>query len=89
MYLYSHGLSGGVTGPDGQRIAMTGGLAEILKKNGWRPGMSVVFVACNTGRRENSIAEQFSKHYNTPTMAPDRQVWYSWFGPSNDLHGQN
>lgn len=88
MDVYAHGWPGGIVGPDGQKITSTADLADFLSKNGWRKGMPVVIWACNTGRGKDSIAERFSRDYQTPTMAPDRQIWYSPLGPSDQPTGK-
>ena len=89
MFLYAHGNPNGVMGPDGKLVTDTKTLADLLKQSGWKPGMPVVFQACNTGRGDNSIAERFSRDFNTPTMAPDRQLWYSPIGVDTVPTGKN
>ncbi|WP_147675784.1 hypothetical protein [Xanthomonas massiliensis] len=56
------------------------GIAQALKDAGWKPGEPVEFKGCRSGQGENSIAEQFSKKYNTPTSGATQYMWYSSIG---------
>lgn len=47
-------------------------LAELIKKSGlWDPGMPVVIWGCNSGKGNNSIAQQLSDELGTWVKAPD------------------
>jgi hypothetical protein len=81
--VYGHGYPGGIWDAVSQQwITTPDQLAALLTKHGWKKGQPVILWACQTGRRQDngkpSIAEQFARKYNTPTMAPTRQLWYDY-----------
>ena len=50
-------------------------LLGILKSNGWKNGQPIVLYACDSGRGDNSFAEQLSKISNGQVVAPTARVW--------------
>ncbi|MCC7633319.1 RHS repeat-associated core domain-containing protein [Stenotrophomonas rhizophila] len=57
-------------------------IAEMLKNAGWVPGQPVDFMGCRSAQGENSIAERFSKAYNTPTTGATNYMWFNAKGVS-------
>ena len=52
-------------------------LAKKIKKEAetWKPGTKITLNACNTGKGDNSIAQQLSKILHTTVVAPDQPTW--------------
>ena len=56
------------------------GVADALRKGGWKEGEPVEFKGCRSGQGENSIAEQLAKKYNSPTRGATQYMRYNQNG---------
>ncbi|HEX7819335.1 MAG TPA: RHS repeat-associated core domain-containing protein [Sphingobium sp.] len=50
---------------------------NLLMKRGCKPTQPVLFFGCQAGKGSRSIADQYAKQYGVPTMANDRDLWWS------------
>lgn len=57
-------------------------VAAMLKNAGWKPGEPVDFMGCRSAQGDHSIAERFSKAYNTPTTGATNYMWFNPGGVS-------
>ena len=53
-------------------------LKAELKELGCEEDMPVEFASCNTGKGDNSIAQNFSRIWKPNVGAPDQFVWWDW-----------
>lgn len=52
-------------------------LATVIKNHPkYKQGMPVYLLSCNTGKGDNSFAEQLSAQMKTDVVAPDEILWY-------------
>lgn len=52
-------------------------LAKVIQNHPkYTEGMPVYLLSCNTGKGENSFAEQLSNVMKTEVIAPDELLWY-------------
>jgi hypothetical protein len=69
-----HGDSGHIYGPDGKEISPEA-LAERIKHDeNYTPGQGVELISCETGKGENSFAQQLAKALGDTVYAPDNIV---------------
>jgi RHS repeat-associated protein len=86
--VYAHGGPNVVVDGRGKKsVRITSGkaLEKLLLAEGCKPNQPVILYSCNTGKGNNSIAEQLSKTKSFPDVqAPNRQIWYNrpWFWSS-------
>ena len=66
LTISSHGSSKSVNGMRADKLADT-----IIKSGKWQPGMPIILSACETGKGDNSIAEELAQKFNTYVLAPD------------------
>lgn len=49
--------------------------SDIRTNPKYHKGMAVVLFSCETGKGENSFAQQLANELNTPVIAPDKLIW--------------
>jgi len=84
--LVAHGSPRAIFGPGGNRITPSQAANMITNSPGFRPGIQINVIACETGRGPNSFAEQLSNlipgsNVRAPTTGIEIEFTGAIFGP--------